>query len=104
MRHLRCLITRTVTFLIVMLAIGCESQQPTPYQPTATVEDLMRSIIDPSADAIWAGHQGHAAADLFAEMEAAAPEGPRQADLRALPALLDHMLGGVSVRPPQGGS
>ena len=53
MRHLRCLITRTVTFLIVMLAIGCESQQPTPYQPTATVEDLMRSIIDPSADAIW---------------------------------------------------
>jgi ATP-dependent helicase/nuclease subunit B len=56
-----------------------------------------------SADAIWAGHQGHAAADLFAEMEAAAPEGPRQANPRALPALLDHMLGGVSVRPPQGG-
>ncbi|MBZ9646254.1 double-strand break repair protein AddB [Sphingobium sp. 3R8] len=54
-------------------------------------------------DAIWAGHQGHAAADLFAEMEAAAPEGPRQADPRALPVLLDHMLGGVSVRPPQGG-
>jgi ATP-dependent helicase/nuclease subunit B len=36
-------------------------------------------------------------------MEAAAPEGPRQADPRALPVLLDHMLGGVSVRPPQGG-
>ncbi|WP_037480729.1 PD-(D/E)XK nuclease family protein, partial [Sphingobium sp. ba1] len=48
-------------------------------------------------------HQGQAAADLFAEMEAAAPEGPRQADMRALPVLLDHMLGGVSVRPPQGG-
>lgn len=56
-----------------------------------------------SGDAIWSGHQGHAAADLFAEMEAAAHEGPRQADPRALPALLDHMLGGVSVRPPQGG-
>ncbi|QGP78408.1 double-strand break repair protein AddB [Sphingobium sp. CAP-1] len=56
-----------------------------------------------TGDAVWAGHQGHAAADLFAEMEAAAPEGPRQADPRALPALLDHMLGGVSVRPPQGG-
>ncbi|MEC3911263.1 double-strand break repair protein AddB [Sphingobium sp. CR2-8] len=56
-----------------------------------------------SGDAVWAGHQGHAAADLFAEMEAAAPEGPRQADPRALPVLLDHMLGGVSVRPPQGG-
>jgi ATP-dependent helicase/nuclease subunit B len=56
-----------------------------------------------TGDSVWAGHQGHAAADLFAEIEAAAPEGPRQADPRALPALLDHMLGGVSVRPPQGG-
>ncbi|MFC3441473.1 double-strand break repair protein AddB [Sphingobium rhizovicinum] len=56
-----------------------------------------------TGDAVWAGHQGRAAADLFAEMEAAAPEGPRQADPRALPALLDAMLGGVSVRPPQGG-
>ncbi|SEQ68202.1 double-strand break repair protein AddB [Sphingobium sp. YR768] len=56
-----------------------------------------------TGETVWAGHQGHAAADLFAEMEAAAPEGPRQADPRALPALLDHMLGGVSVRPPQGG-
>lgn len=56
-----------------------------------------------SADAVWAGHQGRAAADLFAEMEAAAPEGPASADPRALPVLLDHMLGGVAVRPPQGG-
>ncbi|HEX7876679.1 MAG TPA: double-strand break repair protein AddB [Sphingobium sp.] len=56
-----------------------------------------------SRDAIWAGHQGHAAADLFAEMEEAAGEGPRQSDIRSLPTLLDHMLGGVSVRPPQGG-
>ena len=56
-----------------------------------------------TGDAVWAGHQGHAAADLFAEMEAAANEGPRQVDIRALPVLLDHMLGGVSVRPPQGG-
>ncbi|WP_313802010.1 double-strand break repair protein AddB [Sphingobium sp.] len=56
-----------------------------------------------SHDAVWAGHQGHAAADLFAEMEDAAREGPRQADIRALPVLLDHLLGGVSVRPPQGG-
>jgi ATP-dependent helicase/nuclease subunit B len=56
-----------------------------------------------SGEAIWSGHQGHAAADLFEEMEAAAPEGPRQADPRALPVLLDSMLGGVSVRPPQGG-
>ncbi|GLV21197.1 double-strand break repair protein AddB [Sphingobium sp. TomMM35A] len=56
-----------------------------------------------TADAIWAGVQGHAAADLFAEMEQAAGEGPQQADIRSLPALLDHMLGGASVRPVQGG-
>ncbi|MFB0875367.1 MULTISPECIES: double-strand break repair protein AddB [unclassified Sphingobium] len=56
-----------------------------------------------SGEAVWAGHQGHAAADLFAELEAAAPEGPRSADPRGLPAMLDHLLGGVSVRPPQGG-
>ena len=56
-----------------------------------------------SHDTVWAGHQGHAAADLFAEMEEAASEGPRQADIRGLPALFDHLLGGLSVRPPQGG-
>ncbi|HKY80071.1 MAG TPA: double-strand break repair protein AddB [Sphingobium sp.] len=56
-----------------------------------------------SRDAIWAGHQGHAAADLFADMEDAAGEGPRQSDIRSLPVLLDHVLGGASVRPPQGG-
>ena len=56
-----------------------------------------------SGDAVWAGHQGHAAAALFTELEAAAPEGPRQADVRALPTMLDHLLGRVAVRPPQGG-
>ena len=53
MHHLQCLIARTVTLVLVMLSLGCESQQPTPYKPTATVEDLMRSVIDPAADAIW---------------------------------------------------
>lgn len=56
-----------------------------------------------SRESVWAGHQGHAAADLFAQMEEAASEGPRHADIRSLPALLDHVLGGLSVRPPQGG-
>ncbi len=56
-----------------------------------------------SGDMVWSGHQGHAAADILAEMEAFASEGPRQADIRALPQLLEQMLGGVAVRPPQGG-
>jgi ATP-dependent helicase/nuclease subunit B len=56
-----------------------------------------------TGDAVWSGMQGRAAADLFAEMEQAASEGPQQADIRSLPTLLDHMLGGLSVRPVQGG-
>ncbi|CAN5229459.1 double-strand break repair protein AddB [soil metagenome] len=54
-------------------------------------------------DQIWAGHQGHAAADLFGEIDAAAPEGPRDPDGRALPALLQRILDEVAIRPPQGG-
>jgi hypothetical protein len=30
-----------------------EPEGETPYQITATVEDLMRSMVDPSADAVW---------------------------------------------------
>ncbi|ANI76651.1 double-strand break repair protein AddB [Sphingobium sp. EP60837] len=56
-----------------------------------------------TGDAVWSGVQGRAAADLFAEMEQAAAEGPQQADVRSLPTLLDHMLGGLSIRPVQGG-
>jgi len=56
-----------------------------------------------SREAVWAGHQGRAAAELFADMEDHAGDGPREADIRSLPILLDHMLGGVAVRPPQGG-
>jgi ATP-dependent helicase/nuclease subunit B len=52
---------------------------------------------------VWAGHQGHAAADLFGEIDAAAPEGPRDPDGRALPALLQRILDAVAIRPPQGG-
>ncbi|KMS63701.1 double-strand break repair protein AddB [Sphingobium baderi] len=56
-----------------------------------------------SREAVWAGHQGRAAAELFADMEDHAGDGPREADMRSLPILLDHMLGGLAVRPPQGG-
>ena len=73
---------------------------PTLAGQLAAIREQAGALTD---DAIWAGHQGHAAADLFAEMEEAAVDGPRQADVRALPMLLDQMLGSLSVRPPQGG-
>ena len=41
-------------------AVGCQSQAPAApqpaqpdYMPTATVKDLMLSVIDPSADVVW---------------------------------------------------
>lgn len=56
-----------------------------------------------TGERIWAGHQGHALADLFAQIEDAVHLGPGALDLAALPDLLDRLLGDVSVRPPQGG-
>ena len=56
-----------------------------------------------TGEGVWAGAQGHAAARLFGEMEAAAGLGPRNVDPQCLPQFIRHMLDGLSVRPPQGG-
>lgn len=56
-----------------------------------------------SDEQIWGGYQGHAAAELFGEVEAACPLGPETVDISALPDLLDRLFSNVSVRPPQGG-
>lgn len=56
-----------------------------------------------SYDAVWAGHQGRAAADLLSDMEAESDEGPSGADARAFPALIEGFLDTVAIRPPQGG-
>ncbi len=56
-----------------------------------------------TGEKIWAGHQGHQAASTFAEMEAAAGEGPRDTDPRSFLFLLEQILSNTAVRPPQGG-
>jgi len=48
-------------FLVSLVAgAGCQSQAPAPpspaqpeYMPTATIKDLMLSVVDPSADVVW---------------------------------------------------
>ena len=54
--------TRAVVLLVFLAAAaaGCQSQPaappaaPTPqYLPTATIKELMLSVIDPSADVVW---------------------------------------------------
>ena len=53
-------------------------------------------------DAIWTGIAGRAAAELFAELEAAAGEGPYLTAPAELPVLLERLMSGVAVRPPYG--
>jgi ATP-dependent helicase/nuclease subunit B len=56
-----------------------------------------------AGDAAWSGPAGRAAAELIAELEAAAPDGPRTVRADALPVLLRQMMDAIAVRPPQGG-
>lgn len=56
-----------------------------------------------TGDAVWGKHDGRAAADLIAAVEASAPDGPALLRPRALPSFLGPLLETVAVRPPQGG-
>jgi hypothetical protein len=55
------LIGFSMFILALATGIGCQSQAPTApaassqteYLPTATVKDLMLSVIDPAADVVW---------------------------------------------------
>jgi len=42
-----------ITFTATLLATACGRETEPAYHPTATVEEIMRTLIDPSADAIW---------------------------------------------------
>jgi hypothetical protein len=58
MRRIRpysVLAAATFTFALVSIS-ACNRTKPTPlpeYAPTATIKDLMLSIVDPSADVVW---------------------------------------------------
>jgi hypothetical protein len=46
---------RVAALLVIAigLACGCSSPEPAPFRPTSTVKDIMDSLVDPSADALW---------------------------------------------------
>lgn len=55
---------------LVLLAAGfaaCTSEPASVMEPTATVEELMRSMIDPAADAVWDAVVIEATADGIVE-------------------------------------
>ncbi len=61
--------TTWVLSLLTALGIaGCGSDTPATYQSTATVEELMRIMIDPSADAVWDAVVTEATADGIIEI------------------------------------
>lgn len=43
---------RLAASVLLLLCGGCAASQP-EYRPTATVRDIMKSMIDPSADGVW---------------------------------------------------
>ena len=45
--------TAVLGLLTVLAITGCGEAPRTVYRPTATVEELMRTMIDPPADAVW---------------------------------------------------
>ena len=52
---------------LAALAAGCASEPASDMEPTATVEELMRSMIDPAADAVWDAVVIEATADGIVE-------------------------------------
>jgi ATP-dependent helicase/nuclease subunit B len=55
-----------------------------------------------SAEQVWSGLAGRAAAELFSDLEAASDKGPAHPDGAALPALLEQVMAPIAIRPPYG--
>lgn len=88
-----------VRAILVPLEAALIGSTPLPAQ-LAALREAAGAL---TGEKIWAGHQGHHAANLYADMEVAAHQGPRETDPRALVFLLAEVLGSAAVRPPQGG-
>jgi ATP-dependent helicase/nuclease subunit B len=56
-----------------------------------------------AGEAVWAGEDGRAAADLIASLEAQAVEGPQDVSISSLPHLLRDQLDALAIRPARGG-
>lgn len=67
------------------------------------LEVLRQGLEALAGDAIWSGEAGRSLADLFAKLQAFAPEGPAAFEAVDLPAMLRDLLRSVSCRPVRGG-
>ncbi len=69
----------------------------------AMLEALRDAVQALAGDAAWSGDAGRALADLFAELQAGAEEGPSRVDPANLPLLLRQLTDGATARPARGG-
>lgn len=71
---------------------------------SAALLDALRQAAEALAgEAIWAGQEGRAAADLIANLERYAADGPQEVSAEALPHLLRDLMDTVAIRPARGG-
>jgi len=68
----------------------------------ALLAALREAVSRLAGDAAWSGPAGRAAAELLADLEAAAGQGPERASSRDLSAMLERLMAPVAVRPPYG--
>ena len=68
----------------------------------ASLAALREAATRLAGDAAWSGTAGRAAADLLADLEAAAGEGPERIEAAHLPDMLERLMREVAVRPPYG--
>jgi len=68
----------------------------------ALLAALREAVTRLAGDSAWAGVAGRQAADLLAELEAAAGEGPERVDAAHLPDMLERLMADQAVRPPYG--
>ena len=64
--------------------------------------ELREAVWRLAGDGVWAGPAGRAAAELFADLEAAAGQGPERAEARHLAGMIERLMASVAVRPPYG--
>jgi ATP-dependent helicase/nuclease subunit B len=68
----------------------------------ALVAALRETVSLMTQDVIWSGPAGRQAAELFASLEDAAPDGPGRIAPANLPPFLEQLMSGIAVRPPYG--
>lgn len=77
------------------------------FENARTLGDLLAGLRDAATvlggDEIWSGPAGRALADLLADLEAHAMDGPGDARPEHLAPLLKRMMDEIAIRPPQGG-